>query len=102
MFSRDMFLDIPLTADWQLIQQRREQLVNEDLRRKNAKRIKFDYAQGQRVLKKRHKPNKLGLLREGPYDITRVHTNGTVTIQLRQGVTERINIRRVIPYNEPT
>ena len=102
VFSRDMFLDIPLTADWQIIQQRREQLVNEDLRRKNAKRIRFDYAQGQRVLKKRHKPNKLGLRTEGPYEITRVHTNGTITIQLRQGVTERINIRRVIPYNEPT
>jgi len=102
VYSRDMFLDVPLVADWHLIKQRRQQLVNDDLRRKNAKRRKFDYAQGQRVLKKRHKPNKLGLRTEGPYQITRVHTNGTVTIQLRNSVTERINIRRVIPYHEPT
>ena len=102
VFSRDMFLDIPLIADWRVIKQRREQLVNESLRRNNTKRRNFDYEQGQRVLKKRHKPNKLGLRTEGPYDITRIHTNGTVTIQLRQGVTERINIRRVIPYHEPT
>ena len=29
---------------------------------------------------------------EGPFPITQVHTNGTVTISLRPEVTERINI----------
>ena len=38
VYSRDMFLDIPLIADWILIQQRREQIVNESLRRHNNKR----------------------------------------------------------------
>jgi hypothetical protein len=51
-FGRDMFLNIPLIADWNLIAQRREQLVNESLRRQNLKRRRYDYIMGQRVLKK--------------------------------------------------
>ncbi len=31
-----------------------------------------------------------------------MHVNGNVTVQLRTGVTERLNIRRVKPYHEPT
>jgi hypothetical protein len=30
----------------------------------------------------------------GPYRITRVHSNGTITIELSPGVVERTNIRR--------
>ena len=97
-FSRDMFMNIPLIADWQLIAQRREQHVNESLRRANARRRNFDYAPGQQVLKKVHNPTKLGVRTSGPYPIQHVHTNGTVTITLRPGVTERVNIRRVFPY----
>ena len=58
--------------------------------------------QGQKVLKKYPKPDKLGLRREGPYPITQVHTNDNVTIELRHGVTERLNIRRVEPYIQGT
>ncbi len=35
------------------------------------------------------------------YVIKQVHVNGNVTVQLRTGVTERLNIRRVKPYHEP-
>jgi hypothetical protein len=31
-----------------------------------------------------------------------VHTNGNVTIELRPGITERINIRRISPYRTPS
>jgi hypothetical protein len=34
----------------------------------------------------------------GPFNITRVHANGTVTIALAPGVIERVNIRRIKPY----
>ena len=60
------------------------------------------YVQGQKVLKKYPKPDKLGLCKEGPYLIIQVHTNGSVTIELRPGVTERLSSRRVEPYREPT
>jgi hypothetical protein len=34
----------------------------------------------------------------GHYTIERVHVDGNLPLQLRQGVTERINIRRVLLY----
>ncbi|KAL7523773.1 hypothetical protein ACHAXR_000318 [Thalassiosira sp. AJA248-18] len=98
-FGRDMFLNIPLIADWTAIAAHREQTINDSLRRANKKRRQYDYASGQRVLKKVHNPTKLGVRTSGPYTIDRVHVNGTITIQLRPGVSERINVRRIIPYN---
>ena len=38
----------------------------------------------------------------GPYTITQVHVNGTMTIQLGPNVTKRVNICRVIPYHDNT
>jgi hypothetical protein len=84
-FSRDMFLNVPLIADWSAIARAREHHVNENL-------------VGQWVLKKVHYPTKLGVRTEGPFVIERVHVNGNLTILLRPGVTERINIRRVLLY----
>ena len=101
-FGRDMFLNVPLIADWFAISQHRKQRVNESLRRQNQKRHSFDYIQGHRVLKKIHKPTKLGERNEGPFQINQVNANGTLTIQLRPGLFERINIRRVKPYHKPT
>ena len=97
-FSRDMFLNVPLVADWQAIATNREQAINENLRRANRKRRQYDYAPGQRVLKKVHDPTKLGERKTGPYIVERTHVNGTITIELRPGISERINIRRVEPY----
>ena len=68
--------------------------------KQNAQRRQHDYKIGQKVLKKLHKPVKLGIRTAGPYDILQVHVNGTITMQLRPGVTERINIRRIIPFKE--
>jgi transposase InsO family protein len=100
VFNRDMFLNIPLIADWHAVTKRREHLVNENLMRENRKRRRHDYAIDNRVLKKRHNPTRLGLRTIGPFKVVQTHVNGTVTIELRPGVTERINIRRIIPYNE--
>eukprot|EP00804_Cyclotella_cryptica_P009094 CCRYP_003175-RE/>CCRYP_003175-RE protein AED:0.36 eAED:0.36 QI:0/0/0/1/0/0/2/0/344 len=97
-FARDMFLNVPLIADWQSIARLREHHVNENLRRANRKRYQFDYAPGQQVLKKVHNTTKLGVRMDRTYTIERVHVNGNLTITLRPGVTERINIRRVLPY----
>jgi hypothetical protein len=50
-FYRDIFLNIPLIADWHTITQRREHLINENLTRENQKPRRYDYAPQQRVLK---------------------------------------------------
>jgi hypothetical protein len=93
-----MFLNMPLIADWQAIVRTREHHVNENLRCANRKQRQYDYAPGQQVLKKVHNPTKLGVKTEGPYTIEHVHLNGNLTILLREGITERINICRILPY----
>ena len=97
-FARDMFLNVPLIADWQAIACTCEHHVNENLRRAIRKQRQYDYAPGQQVLKKVHNPTKLGVRTEGPSTIECVHVNGNLTTLLREGITECINIRRVLPY----
>ncbi len=53
-FARDMFLNVPLIADWQAIARTHEHHVNENLQHANRKQRHFDYAPGQQVLKKVH------------------------------------------------
>ena len=38
VFSRDMFLNIPLVADWHMLTKKREHLINYNLARENKKR----------------------------------------------------------------
>ena len=98
VYSRDMFLNIPMIADWHLITQQREQLINENLRRHNLCRRRYDYAVGQQVLIKNHEITKMGLRTHGPYKITQVHCNGNVTLDVGRDSTERINIKRIQPF----
>jgi hypothetical protein len=91
-------LNVPLIEDWQAIARTCEHHVHENLQRANRKQRQFDYALGQQVLKKVHDPTKLGVRTEGPHTIEHVHVNGYLTILLREGITECINICRVLPY----
>jgi hypothetical protein len=97
-FAQDMFLNVPLIADWQAIAHTHEHHVNENLRRANRKRHQFDYAPGQQVPKKKHNPTKLGVRTKGPYTIEHIQVNGNLTILLREGITEHINKCRILPY----
>lgn len=98
-FHHDMFLDIPLVADILTLQQHQQALVDKQLLHANATRIKHDYAIGDLVYKHSYLglSDKLKPTGTGPYVISRVHTNGTVTIQLSNTIFERINIRRIYP-----
>jgi hypothetical protein len=98
-FSGDMFLNVPLIVDWHTIARCREQYVNDSLRRANRKRRQYDYALGQKDVKKVHDLAKLGVRTTGPYNIEQAHVNGMLTIELRPGITECINICNVIPYH---
>jgi hypothetical protein len=99
VFQRDMLLPIPVLANIQVLQQRRQLKVNQELFRQNQRRRYKDYQVGDQVkivqegIKRKLDPNATG-----PYVITEVHTNGTVVIQRRPHVFERINIRRIRPY----
>ena len=97
-FSRDMLLNIPLIADFEMLRQKRQALIDRNLIAANRKRISHDYQPGQQVLKAIYSPSKMQPSFEGPFDIIRAHTNGTITIRRANGVEERLNIQRVRPY----
>ena len=99
-FGRDMILDIPIVADMKTLQANKEALINKNLIAENRRRISYDYQVNDQVLKLVHKPGKLEPRAEGPYPITQVHCNGSVTIRLNAHVTERINIRRIKPFRQ--
>ena len=49
VFQRDMLLDIPVIADLVAIRQRKQLLIDENLRRQNEKRIEYHYKVGEYV-----------------------------------------------------
>ncbi len=99
VFGRDMIWNTTQIADWQYIKQRKQTLINKNNKRENNKRIDYDFAVGELVTKIKAGTLKMEQPREGPYNIIRVHVNGTVTIQ-KGPIEERLNIRQVFPYVE--
>ena len=96
-----MFFDLPFLTDILALQNTRQQLVDSQLLKENSSRIKHNYKIGDQILKKMvlSLSDKLKPTFTGPYPIIQVHTNGTVTIRLRDNLTERINIQRIKPYH---
>ncbi len=98
VFNRDMFLNIPLIADWHAITLKWEHLIHENLLSENQKRRKYDYVictwlchmylnnmssrnapckpearqVEQRILKKRLKPRKLDKRTSGLYRVVQI------------------------------
>ncbi len=88
-------------ADWKIIGEHRHRLTDLNTARENKGRIDYDYKVGQKILVWND-----GILckaqsiwQKNPLTITTVHMNGTITIQ-RRNKLERLNIRRVKPYEE--
>jgi hypothetical protein len=59
----------------------KQTLINKNNEKENAKRIDYDYAIGDSITKIKAGTLKMEQPREGPFNIIRVHANGTVTIQ---------------------
>ncbi len=94
-----MMFDIPYIADWNKIGDYRQRQTDLNTARENKQRVDYDYEVGDRELIRKD-----GILckTESRYDsepwtITSVHTNGTIRVE-RGTKSERINIRRVVPY----
>jgi hypothetical protein len=103
VFHRDMLLDVPYVADLLMLREKRQALIDYNLRRENNRRRNFDYRIGQQVLEivPSDKRAKLGVTTMGPYTIVDVHTNGTITIQRTPLTVERVNIRNFKPFRTP-
>jgi hypothetical protein len=96
-----MLFDIPFIADWKIIGEHSQRLTDLNTARENKGRIDYDYKVVQKIL-----VGNEGILRKAqsiwqkdPWTITTVHMNGTITIQ-RGNKLERLNIRRVKPFEE--
>ena len=92
-----MLLDVPIVVDLVRLQDKRQLAVDENLLHINSKRVSYDYQPGQKNLKKKHEWTKLGKKWDGPFVIDKVHVNGNVTVNLTEGVAERLNICRIKP-----
>ena len=53
-------------------------------------------------MKKKNECTKLDERWDGPFEINKVHVNGSVTINFRDGATKRLNIRTIKLYKPPT
>ena len=99
VFGRDMLLPIQFKARWAYITLRKQDRIDMSNQRENSRRIPYDYQVGMKVLLEKAGINpKLTAPRTGPYEITKIHTNGTIQIQKDEATTERVNIRRVTPF----
>jgi len=100
IFGRDAMLNIKFQADWQLIKQLKQTKIHQNNIRENNKRIPHQYKIKDKVLYLSHTKAKYAENPyKGPYEITKVNTNGTV--QLHMGaIYETVNIRLLKPYHE--
>ena len=100
-FGRHMLYPFSKQVDWKQLLQNKQTLIDQANIKENSKRRFHDYKEQDLVLILNKATTKGKLepitLPEGPWKITQVHTNGTVSI-LRNNYVERINIRRIRPF----
>ena len=108
-FQRDMIMPTTYLANWAAIQHRRQDKSIDSTTKENSSRIRHEYRLNDRVLIRRGVENPylrtLARPTEGPYkiiDIEQLPINGTVLIQCTANTTERVNIRRLVPFFEPS
>ena len=98
VFQRDMILNIPLITDLFHLHERRQITIDERLRCANLCCRTFDNKPGDQILILTNNPTTLHDHGIGPFTITQVHTNGTITFQCTPHVVECINTFHVKLY----
>ena len=97
-FNRDMILPLQTIADWECIRHRKQAMIHRNNLLENSKRRSFDWQPGIDILLEDKSGPKLRPKYSGPFRIEKIHTNGTVTIKIKNRVFQRVNIRRIKPY----
>ena len=97
VFGRDMLFNLGTVVDWKTITERKRKQITEDNKRENKGRLDHDYSVGDKVYRiKRGVKRKLDPPKEGPFRITKVFSNGTVTLE-KGAKSMRLNIRNIEP-----
>jgi hypothetical protein len=97
VFGRDVIFNTKHIANWEMIKTHKQNLITQNNKKENSKRIPYEYTVGQQVLYIKHDARKLEKPYMGPYEIIEKYDNGNLTLNM--GTTlERVNIRKIIPY----
>ena len=97
VFGRDAILNSKHVADWEHIRQRKQLRINHNNKRENMRRNNHQYKIGDKILVKRKKNSKQELEFMGPFPITKINENGTVSFQ-KGIIIDAVNIRRIKPF----
>ena len=100
VFGRDAILNINQEANWQLIKQRKQALINKGNQKENRQRQSHVYCTGDKVLLKnawKMKFNQDTYI--SPYTVMEVWNNGTVRAP-KGNVTDTYNLRNITPFKE--
>ena len=82
VFGRDMIFNIQHKANWDIIRQRKQKLINKNNEQENKSRIPHTYQIGDKVLLRRGTENKYEAPYSGLHTILKVNTNGTVQLKV--------------------
>ena len=97
VFGRDAMLNIPFTANWKYIEDRKRKMIEHNNKRENSKRLNHTYEPGDLVLIKQQQNHKYG---KNPYQglFTVVSARGTNVTVDKGRVTDVYNLRQIKPY----
>jgi len=98
VFQRDMLLPISCFTNWEIIHPKKQQRAQHNNFLENLRRRPFTYTFNMEVMLQDPIGENLSAKCKGPFKITKVHPNGTVTICLKNNVFQRVNIRHIKPY----
>jgi len=98
VFGRDMLFDLSFTTNFKDLLNKKQKASDLNVDRENKKRFKYDYKINDlNLLDRGTLQCKLVPKRDGPYQVIRVYSNGT--LKIRKGIYfQRVSIRRSIPY----
>jgi hypothetical protein len=97
VFGRDMIINATYLADWKAIADRRNTSVLRNNTRENAQRVPHQYLVGEKVYIRVSNISRKLDVQEGPFEILKINSNGTVSIRRSPIVRETIHIRRLHP-----
>jgi hypothetical protein len=97
VFGRDMVINAIYLENWKALSERRRAQIRKNNINQNKNRVANEYLVGESVYLRKSNIEQTLVPLQGPFPITAVHTNGTVTIQRSSTVSERINIRQLHP-----
>jgi len=99
LFGQDMITRRLYEANWSYICKRRFEAILHDNDRENESRLEHFYNIGDQVMLKipKRERSKTMFVRQGPFPIKEIHSNGTVTLD-KGRTTQVVSIRRIVPF----